>query len=243
MHSQDLGHSRARQAAATEHDAGRADGYWRCASRPSRSASPAGAGRGEGGRGRRRHSDRQSRRHPRGDRSQRSGELPPHQPRPAAAAGDRSARSRLDRRRRCVQGGRTGPGLPSGGPNPAFPASSSIAQPFEIDRMFELPPAAHGHRMVTDLIEAAGQWPAPARERRRSRRGSAELPERCHGGGAAAGSQAVAAGAERIIVIDPGHGGVDPGAIGSATRFSRRTSLCARASPCATGSRRPAATR
>jgi N-acetylmuramoyl-L-alanine amidase len=93
-----------------------------------------------------------------------------------------------------------------------------IAQPFKIDRIFELPPnAERGHRLVTDLIElpvngavngtvappgpngsqnaamVIGRPPAP--------KPSPPPPEK------------------RIVVIDPGHGGVDPGAIGSAMKI------------------------
>jgi N-acetylmuramoyl-L-alanine amidase len=91
-----------------------------------------------------------------------------------------------------------------------------MARPFEIDRIFELPPnAGRGHRVVTDLIElpvngAVNGTIAPA---------------------TAGGSQEAAIivvrppapkpppPAKRIVVIDPGHGGVDPGAIGSAMKI------------------------
>jgi N-acetylmuramoyl-L-alanine amidase len=91
-----------------------------------------------------------------------------------------------------------------------------IAQPFEIDRIFELPPnAGRGHRLVTDLIElpvngAVNGIIAPADPNgpqnamvivRPPAPKPSPVPER------------------RIIVIDPGHGGVDPGATGSAMKI------------------------
>ena len=92
-----------------------------------------------------------------------------------------------------------------------------MAQPFEIDRIFELPPnAGRGHRVVTDLIElpvngAVNGTIAPATP----------------GGSQNAGMVVVRPPApkpspppaKRIVVIDPGHGGVDPGAIGSAMKI------------------------
>jgi N-acetylmuramoyl-L-alanine amidase len=92
-----------------------------------------------------------------------------------------------------------------------------VAQPFEIDRIFELPPnGRRGHRVVTDLIElpvdgAVNGAIAPAGSTspqnaamvvvRPPARKPSPPPEK------------------RIIVIDPGHGGVDPGAIGSAIKI------------------------
>ena len=96
-----------------------------------------------------------------------------------------------------------------------------VAQPFAIDRVFELPPSgAHGHRIVTDLIKV------PVNGQRQHVNGVVAA--------AAASAETRAAamvvvrppapkpappGAERIVVIDPGHGGVDPGAIGSTTNI------------------------
>jgi N-acetylmuramoyl-L-alanine amidase len=92
-----------------------------------------------------------------------------------------------------------------------------MAQPFEIDRIFELPPnGERGHRVVTDLIElpvngavngastgpgSNGPHDAAMVVVRPPARKPAPPPEK------------------RIIVIDPGHGGVDPGAIGSAMKI------------------------
>ena len=49
--------------------------------------------------------------------------------------------------------------------------------------------------------------------------------------------------AERIIVIDPGHGGVDPGAIGSATKLLEKDVALRMGLALRDGSRRPGATR
>jgi N-acetylmuramoyl-L-alanine amidase len=116
-----------------------------------------------------------------------------------------------------------------------------LAEPFEIDRVFELPPSGpRGHRIVTDLIKA------PVNGRRQHVNGVVPAA-------AAAETQAAAIvvvrpparkptppGAERIVVIDPGHGGVDPGAIGSTTSIlekevALRTGLALRRQLEATG--------
>ena len=92
-----------------------------------------------------------------------------------------------------------------------------IAQPFEIDRIFELPPnGGRGHRVVTDLIELPVD----------SAVNGAMLPA----GPNSPQNAAMVVGRppapkpspppeKRIIVIDPGHGGADPGAIGSAMKI------------------------
>ncbi len=88
-----------------------------------------------------------------------------------------------------------------------------LTQPFEIRKVFELPPGdGHGHRIVTDLVAASPQ--------------AAEVA----GGADAVDGQRLAAVPviappppkaapppthKRTIVIDPGHGGIDPGAIGA----------------------------
>lgn len=94
--------------------------------------------------------------------------------------------------------------------------------PFEIRRVFELPPnGPNGYRIVTDLAAgingaandhqalSAGQQtaalrvpvPQPPQQR----------PDRRPG--------------KRIIVIDPGHGGIDPGAIGEAGTYEKNVVL------------------
>ena len=96
-----------------------------------------------------------------------------------------------------------------------------VAQPFEIDRVFELPPnGTRGHRIVTDLIEMPVNGQRHQVEDVMAR---ATVPEDRQ----AAAMMVIRPparkppppAAERIIVIDPGHGGVDPGAIGSTTHI------------------------
>jgi N-acetylmuramoyl-L-alanine amidase len=101
-----------------------------------------------------------------------------------------------------------------------------VAQPFEIDRVFELPPnGTRGHRIVTDLVEARingrtthGMNGAIAPAAGPAGHQTAALvivrpPER----------KPPPPSARRVIVIDPGHGGVDPGAIGSTTNILEKT--------------------
>jgi N-acetylmuramoyl-L-alanine amidase len=90
-----------------------------------------------------------------------------------------------------------------------------IGQPFEVKRIFELPPnGTRGHRVVTDLIGmpvdgAVNGAIAPGGPTRSQKAAMVvvrppalkPLPP-----------------AKRIVVIDPGHGGVDPGAIGSTLK-------------------------
>jgi N-acetylmuramoyl-L-alanine amidase len=96
-----------------------------------------------------------------------------------------------------------------------------VAQPFAINRVFELPPnGTRGHRIVTDLVEK----PLNGRHHRFA---EAITPATARPGTQAAAVMVVRPPArkpplppdERIIVIDPGHGGVDPGAIGSTTNI------------------------
>ncbi len=102
-----------------------------------------------------------------------------------------------------------------------------LAQSFEIRKVFELPPdEGHGHRIVTDL--AAAQDPPTA----------AAQPDRATAapGADAVDGQPVAAmrpilppppkqpaepARKRVVVIDPGHGGIDPGAIGSGGTYEK----------------------
>jgi N-acetylmuramoyl-L-alanine amidase len=95
-----------------------------------------------------------------------------------------------------------------------------VAGPFEIDRLFELPPnGTRGHRIVTDLVER----PVNGQQHQFKDAAHAAAP-----GDTQAAAMVVIRPparkplpprAERIIVIDPGHGGVDPGAIGSSTNI------------------------
>jgi N-acetylmuramoyl-L-alanine amidase len=95
-----------------------------------------------------------------------------------------------------------------------------VAQPFAIDRVFELPPSGtHGHRIVTDLIKV------PVNGQRQHVNGVTPAAASAEPQAAAMvvvrppGPKPAPPGAERIVVIDAGHGGVDPGAIGSTTKI------------------------
>lgn len=109
-----------------------------------------------------------------------------------------------------------------------------LSQPFEVRRVFELPPnGVHGHRIVTDLVATA---PGPVPEAIASRApalngaaGAASPPADQTGAtGAQAALPVTRAPApppsrphERIVVIDPGHGGIDPGAIGANNTYEK----------------------
>ena len=96
-----------------------------------------------------------------------------------------------------------------------------IAQPFEIDRIFELPPnQGRGHRLVTDLIELPVD----------SAVNGAVVPAGPNGPQSAAmvvgrppAPKPSPPPEKRIVVIDPGHGGADPGAVGSAMKIPEKT--------------------
>jgi N-acetylmuramoyl-L-alanine amidase len=90
-----------------------------------------------------------------------------------------------------------------------------LTHAFEIRKVFELPPGdGHGHRIVTDLVEASSQGSEvagdPDAEAVDGQRLAAVpvIPP-------APPKAAPPPTHKRIIVIDPGHGGVDPGAIGA----------------------------
>jgi N-acetylmuramoyl-L-alanine amidase len=91
-----------------------------------------------------------------------------------------------------------------------------VARPFEVRQVFDLPPSGHrGYRIVTDLVEA------PVDRRHNHAVNGAVAPT---GSAASKATALVIPGppekkptppsARRVIVLDPGHGGVDPGAIG-----------------------------
>jgi N-acetylmuramoyl-L-alanine amidase len=103
-----------------------------------------------------------------------------------------------------------------------------VAEPFAVSRVFELPGTPGGHRIVFDLalgpqaprITLAGTDPAADG----TPNGAADGAQNDAGNGALDPEQKLAAVTAfrlpvkkpepRVIVIDPGHGGVDPGAIG-----------------------------
>jgi N-acetylmuramoyl-L-alanine amidase len=113
-----------------------------------------------------------------------------------------------------------------------------VAQPFAVRRVFELPGTSSGHRIVFDLtlgawpprVTLAGVDPAGAPDPGNGA-DAVNGPDTVNGvghdaadGETLAPEQKVAAitpfklplkkPRQRVIVIDPGHGGVDPGAIG-----------------------------
>jgi N-acetylmuramoyl-L-alanine amidase len=99
-----------------------------------------------------------------------------------------------------------------------------VAQPFAVGRVFELPGTPSGHRLVFDLVLGA-QAPRVTL----AGASHADASETVNGAvNGVASTEAVAPQVaaitpfklplkkppQRVIVIDPGHGGVDPGAIG-----------------------------
>jgi N-acetylmuramoyl-L-alanine amidase len=93
-----------------------------------------------------------------------------------------------------------------------------VAQPFEVRGVFELPPSGgHGHRIVTDLVEArapaaSATAPAAAVEQRQAALAVVPPPPK---------RRPPPVSRTRILVIDPGHGGVDPGAIGPGGTYEK----------------------
>jgi N-acetylmuramoyl-L-alanine amidase len=93
-----------------------------------------------------------------------------------------------------------------------------MARPFEVSRVFELPPSGgHGHRIVTDLVEAR---PPVTRVD-----GRAIGTDRRQAGLVVLPPPKPAPPRKRMIVIDPGHGGIDPGAIGSRGAYEKNVVL------------------
>jgi N-acetylmuramoyl-L-alanine amidase len=94
-----------------------------------------------------------------------------------------------------------------------------LAQPFAVDRVFELQPnGERGHRIVTDLVEApvngaqadaANGVVAPSASAKAAALVIARLPAK----------KPTPPALRHIVVIDPGHGGRDPGAIGRTARL------------------------
>jgi N-acetylmuramoyl-L-alanine amidase len=97
-----------------------------------------------------------------------------------------------------------------------------VAQPFEIDRVFELPPSGtHGHRIVTDLVKV----PANGRHQRINGAIAAAAPAEAQAAAMVVvrpPARKPAPPVQRIVVIDPGHGGADPGAIGRSMKLQEK---------------------
>jgi N-acetylmuramoyl-L-alanine amidase len=121
-----------------------------------------------------------------------------------------------------------------------------VARPFEISNVFELAANdVHGHRIVTEIATAGrnGGSPSAAAGLDFARPILAELPRQQMTDAAltgAAGQQTAAvvgplrqppeekpatSTGRRVIVIDPGHGGLDPGAIGKSGVYEKNIVL------------------
>jgi N-acetylmuramoyl-L-alanine amidase len=102
-----------------------------------------------------------------------------------------------------------------------------LAQSFEIRKVFELPPdESHGNRIVTDLGPARDPASAAAQPDPPTAVAGTDAID----GQAPAGLRAILppppkqppdSPLKRTVVIDPGHGGIDPGAIGSGGTYEK----------------------
>jgi N-acetylmuramoyl-L-alanine amidase len=94
-----------------------------------------------------------------------------------------------------------------------------LTDPFEIRKVFELPPGdGHGYRIVTDLVEAsAGATPVATGTDGVDGQRLAAVPVIAP----PPPKQPPPPSRKRTIVIDPGHGGIDPGAIGAGGDYEK----------------------
>jgi N-acetylmuramoyl-L-alanine amidase len=94
-----------------------------------------------------------------------------------------------------------------------------IARPFEVRKVFELPPGdGQGHRIVTDLVER--QEPLVA-----TVNGASADPVPQQAALAVVPPPPKRPPPNRVLVIDPGHGGIDPGAIGAGGSYEKNIVL------------------
>lgn len=130
-----------------------------------------------------------------------------------------------------------------------------VDRPFEIETVFELPPSdSSGYRIVTDLIPlpdnvamrrqrvqsnayGTDQAAAPHRPERRPALAAPRQPRRAGGDRLAQARPVIAPPrpapaprapvipSKRMIVIDPGHGGIDPGASGREGTYEKNVVL------------------
>lgn len=94
-----------------------------------------------------------------------------------------------------------------------------VSGPVKIERAFVLAPQGpYSHRLVIDLSPTDRKSFLAVRHKKPRSKKSAALPS---------GSPKVRANGRKIIVIDPGHGGVDPGTISKNGRYEKRVTLSA----------------
>jgi N-acetylmuramoyl-L-alanine amidase len=108
-----------------------------------------------------------------------------------------------------------------------------LAQPFRVRQVFEVPPGSgRGHRIVTELVAAAvtaqtgGQTAAAAQQQAAVAaipplNGVVIAPPNGMVVFPSPRKQPPAALRKRVVVIDPGHGGIDPGAVGSGGTYEK----------------------
>jgi N-acetylmuramoyl-L-alanine amidase len=107
-----------------------------------------------------------------------------------------------------------------------------LTQPFRIRQVFELPPGGgRGHRIVTELVAAAvaaqtGEAAAAAQQQAALAaipppNGVVIAPPSGMMVFPSPRKQPPPASRKRVVVIDPGHGGIDPGAVGSSGTYEK----------------------